>query len=208
MLSVDPTASQRPPLLKCLREATSRSHNALHQNEMLRPLTEDRITPTAYANLMLRFLGYYRTLDPILIAASTSHAARLSGFTYEPRSPFFEHDLRALNTDLARVPVCPRHPNIPTLAAFAGALYVVEGSSLGGSVLERAASRSLPAEACSYWRWCRENCGDRWRMTERLLVELDATETRHEATRTAQSTFETMLDWFESTPTAPPAPSD
>lgn len=198
MQSARPAVSQPQPFLQRLREATARSHEALHHNAMLRPMAEGCVTVGEYRKLMLRFLGYYRTLDPILISAGSALADRSAGLSYEPRSPFFERDLCALGTDLLTVTECTEQPAIATWPAFAGALYVIEGSSLGGSTLERAAARSVRPEARSYWIWCRENCGDRWRMTRQALTHLETTEAKNEAIEAAEATFDTMLNWFEN----------
>jgi heme oxygenase (biliverdin-IX-beta and delta-forming) len=91
-----------------------------------------------YCRLLERFFGLYAPLERSfqlfdewesvgLDLRSRNHAHRLS------------EDLTALGTNLSQVPHAPDEiiPELPTFAHALGALYVLEGSTLGGRIILR-----------------------------------------------------------------------
>jgi heme oxygenase len=66
-------------------------------------------------------------------------------------------------------------PPLDNASALAGALYVVEGSILGGSGLDRCARKVLQSDDLAgrrYWQWCRDNASMRWKATQQMINEV------------------------------------
>ncbi len=132
-----------PELLKVLRDATRSHHTRLEQRmNILRP----DFSLSDYQRLLLGFLGYYRPLERTLAACP---GLRTWLPDYHPRrikTPLLERDLLALGHDpaeLAGIPDCDQIPVIRDRSQIMGCLYVMEGSTLGGQVLQRHFNQTL-----------------------------------------------------------------
>ena len=107
-----------------------------------------------YCQLLGRFLGLYEPLGQVfqrfdewdrlgLTPAARAHAANLA------------LDLSALGIDLSRVPRAPSRmlPNLPTFPHALGALYVLEGATLGGRVILRALEARMAGQIAGATRF-------------------------------------------------------
>jgi heme oxygenase len=84
-------------------------------------------------------------------------------------------DLRVLgveDVDLEGLPECPDVPRATTRPAALGVCYVLDGSTLGGQLIARAAvATGVPTQACTSLTG-REGTGRRWRETTAALDAL------------------------------------
>jgi heme oxygenase len=186
-----------------LRAATDAAHRRLHDLPDFRALAEGRITRAAYAALLRRKLGFHAALEarlaavPGLVALGVDVAARC-------RAPLIRDDLRWLGeADAAPLAPLPSFEGAPDAL---GALYVAEGSTLGGRHLARALDPLLPPGVHgrrfllghgerhgALWRACCdaiERCGAEPADLARMIGG-------------AVATFAAFEDWFSS----PPAPA-
>mgnify|MGYP000857464965 FL=1 len=119
-----------------LRSATRTAHRALDHHPLLTPLTRSPLSPAAYANALAALHGPQKAIEEAL-----------SGFVPEndfpSRLPDLEHDLEILR--IAPFPLMAALPCFNSAAQRIGALYVIEGSNLGGAVIARLLDESLPA---------------------------------------------------------------
>lgn len=122
------------------------------------------------------------------------------------RSPFAAQDIAAL--------ALPESPALRTTARAAqalirfdspavaiGALYVLEGSALGGQVLTPRLAATLgltPGQGASYFHGFGERTGAMWREFRLLAQQESGTDehTRAEACRGAVQTFEALIETF------------
>jgi heme oxygenase len=136
-------------LLARLRFVTRPAHDKL---EGTLGLLDERLGLDTYRRVLERFYGFWRGWEP-QVAALVQDAAFL-----DPRRRM--HLLRA---DLATVglsahavqmlPACPL-PILRDAAEALGSLYVMEGSTLGGRVIERNVKRYLGLDGrrgCTYF---------------------------------------------------------
>lgn len=183
---------------QALRRETSAVHERLHVNGLLEQLEAEVISRADYRVLMQRFLDYYACIDPILIAANSRFSSDLREYSYAPRAPHIAVDVGNLmpatgeafqgagsinQTATIAEPQC--------LAEFAGIVYVLEGSLLGGSQLHKSAQSVLASNVgCSYWLWCKQNGAQRWAATRSLIDHVGATSVgRQTMIATANATF-------------------
>ena len=112
-----------------LREATNATHIRLHGLAQFQAIAEGRLDRPHYADL-LRSLHAYHT--------AITDAAEAGGLLHLSTSP---HRRSLLEADLASLGTAPSRERLtwtpPSRDALYGALYVAEGSALGGRVIAR-----------------------------------------------------------------------
>jgi heme oxygenase (biliverdin-IX-beta and delta-forming) len=116
-----------------LRAATAAAHERLHQHPGLSAAACGAIGIDAYRALLARLYGFHKAFDDATLAQAV--------LTPAPRSRLLEDDLQALGVSpeqLAALPLCDFLSPLTEEASALGALYVVEGSALGGARIARA----------------------------------------------------------------------
>jgi heme oxygenase (biliverdin-IX-beta and delta-forming) len=181
-------------ILERLRAGTQAAHEAIERDLAW----ETRVaTRDGYRALLARFWGFHAALEPALAAALHDDAF------LDPRRrlPHLAADLRFLGLDEATVAALPR----PDLAlprdrdeAF-GALYVLEGSTLGGQVIAKHIGRQLGLTAeggCRYYAAHGRETGAMWKAFRLRLAE-EAARGRPETIVAASiRTFDAMRYWL------------
>lgn len=123
-----------------LREATLEVHQRLHAHEGFNAVALGSIARSDYRMLLARLWGFHRPFGTQIATAKLEGwaSANLDG---RGRCAMLEADLVALGATpawIAQLPQCglPRRP--ASREELMGAMYVVEGSTLGGLQLARA----------------------------------------------------------------------
>lgn len=130
-----------PPIVERLREATRGMHQEL---ERASPFLRKDFGRNDYLDWLRQMQVFYRRFDPM---ARQSAALGLMGWDYKPRAQLIADDLRDLGQNPAsagpglRDDLVFLNPQDPMQVA--GALYVVEGSALGGQILVKLVGRML-----------------------------------------------------------------
>ncbi len=165
--------------LDYLRTATRPEHEG---TEATVPLMEPTLTRASYAATLTHMYRAVRAWDDWSLRHATPELLPVLGG--RQRSPLIEADLRTLG---ALAPVALPDPNeAPWMrgvgpesdeftARFLGAMYVIEGSTLGGQYIARHAEEALhltPGEGNSYFRGYGERNGSMWRSFKAVLAEV------------------------------------
>ena len=176
-----------------LREATLPAHARLEASLDLlgEPVSSERIIW-----LLGRFHGFHATWEPALKTVVPESVLR-------PRLKLslLQHDLRRLGADeeqLRDLPVCRAATALCQCeAAAAGALYVLEGSTLGGQIISRSLKGNAwyPSEGLRYWNPYETNTGQRWKETLAYLESLP-TIWAEEAVDSAIGAFKLLESWL------------
>lgn len=181
-----------------LRRATRSEHQSLDEHPAFTALAAGRLGLEGYRQLMALFHGLYAGLDASL--DDSCHRLLPPGceYSYVRREPFLARDASDLRATTAPPAKAPQPYG--SLAGLCGALYVVEGSLLGGAMLQRATAALLAdhgERGDAYWRWCRDAGGPRWAATCGLIEESASTaRSRDEMILGARETFDLFSDWF------------
>lgn len=183
--------AQSVDLVATLRDRTRGAHDQLESLPTMRRLLADDLTPAEYGLILARMAAVILPLDAWL-AVHAQDPLRLA----RPRTPLLLGDLEAL----AEVPAPPAAgvpamlARLATPAQRAGAVYVLEGSSLGGQVILRhlLARFGEPARGCA--AYFDPNGVDRGRVWRDVLARLrTASGLAHaEVVDGALAVFETM----------------
>jgi heme oxygenase len=138
-----PRDSDPPLAMAALRLRTRAAHERLEATVDLRSLTVSR---AGYAETLSVFYGIYAVLEPALWQAVPW---TLLGLDAEQRRklPLLLEDLAALGIDYRSLPLCSEIPDVSSVERALGALYVLEGSTLGGKLIRRELQRGLGLES-------------------------------------------------------------
>lgn len=146
-----------------LASATRSAHQSLEGQPRLARLFADDYRLDELSELLACMLSIYRPLERQLLSGEP---ARL--LDYRPRLPMLEQAGACLPAQILEEAVLSP---LPDAAMQWGALYVVEGSALGGQLIHRrltAQFPNLPAEALAFWHPHGEDVGSRWRLFRSL----------------------------------------
>jgi len=189
-------------LLTVIRQRTRVFHHGL---EARIDLSRHLGSHSGYRNLLSRFLRVYRPLER-LIDSQPREWLELLKWSERPRLVRLESDLRFLGDsarEISEVTDCSTLPEVDDLDTLMGALYVIEGSSLGGQFLYREIHSRLGLDAhngASFFFGEGERTVEVWKWYVSLMEEhvLSAERATHAAVQ--------MFDVFQSALAGPAGP--
>jgi heme oxygenase len=107
-------------------------------------------------------------------------------------------DMKAAGIPLPTPELCRDLPVIDTYGKALGALYVLEGSTLGGRIIADMLSRQLGSDAClSYFNSYGNETAGMWQAFKDLLDAPDTLAFKEDILSSAGSTFLTFKTWIE-----------
>ncbi len=181
---------EAPSCRELLRAATQAPHERLHLHDGFAVVRDGTITLADYRALLIRLYGFYQ---PFERAAGVERI----------RTHWLERDLAWLGIQASgfpRISLCQDIPRYDCLERRLGALYVVEGSALGGRLLCRGLDRLLgPAsiEGRRFFEGRGAGTGDAWRGFLDRLASVGAESMRRAAlVSAAVETFEVFETWL------------
>ena len=123
-----------------LRDATAQIHQRLHVHPGLGAAASGAMGLADYQLLLRRLWGFHKAFEVTLEEAARGLTLDID-LSARARAPMLEADLRALGLGqdrIARLSLCEHMFRPQNMAACMGALYVIEGSTLGGIQIARA----------------------------------------------------------------------
>lgn len=176
-----------------LRAETDRAHKTLEAILAATGLTGRR---DDYANLLESFLRIYRPLEASL--AKLDWGPLGLNVTERNKSQWLAADLAILGRDPGVIEDWPTIPRLDTTIRGLGALYVVEGASLGGQVINKWLSEHLGIGPATGGRFFHSYGNDVSRMWRSYLEVLESAATEEFdaeiMTSAALETFQTFHD--------------
>jgi heme oxygenase len=174
-----------------LRRATTVHHRELEDRLGLLGGPLDDLG--SYRRLLERFRGFYAPVEERLDAW---HAAEPGVVDWPAR-----RKRHLLDADLAFVggdpspPRCTRLPDVATTPAALGALYVLEGATLGGQVIRARVGRTLglDGDGCRFFTSYGPEVPQRWQALRRRI---DAETDVAPMAASAVATFAALRDWL------------
>lgn len=110
------------------------------------------------------------------------------------RAPLILEDLAQLGFPAAP-PLCLAMPPLRTRAQLLGAMYVLEGSTLGGQVIARQLDKA-GITSHAFFTGRAERTGPLWKAFCQLLGEAAAPEDQAAVVASAILTFQTLSEWL------------
>jgi heme oxygenase len=189
-------------VVRLLKQRTLSLHSQVEEHVAL---LEPNLSVLRLGKILKRFYGFWISNEPGIDVWSATHtdAADAVDWGRRRRSNLFARDLVALGIPFSAHAAIPRAPAVFDNLGYAdvlGWLYVVEGSTLGGAVIDRHL-RTLPAMASigleSFTPYA-EGPGMMWKQYRNALQEFasqDADRTSSVAAA-AVATFESLDHWL------------
>ncbi|NGM38289.1 biliverdin-producing heme oxygenase [Methylobacterium sp. DB0501] len=185
-------------ILERLRAETREAHEAIERDLAW----ESRVTTRdGYRALLARFWGLHVVLEPALADVLDDPTF----FDPRRRLGHLAADLRLLGLDDAAIEALPRASMIlPSNRDQAfGALYVLEGSTLGGQVIAKQIGRQLglsPDHGCRYYAAHGRETGPMWKRFRQRLTEEARAGDPDVIVASATRTFDVMRLWLCAAP--------
>lgn len=177
-----------------LRSETRDLHHAIERDLDLNCYLASR---AAYRALLTGWWGFLAAFEPAV-------AAMLEPAFHAPRRKLhlLRQDLQALGLAAAtidRLPICESFPPPASEAEALGALYVIEGSTLGGQLIARRAIDLLgPDVPLAFLRPYGPAVGAMWRAFRMHLLDRVALQAEDIAIASARATFVQLSSWFQA----------
>ncbi len=182
-------------LLLALREATRHLHQQLDALPPLQALMQPGLTREAYVRALHLLAQGVRPVEHALAAYTQRHPGSHL-FVPEWRWPLLVEDLHAVGAAPPHVPAPPHAPLqvVPSLPFYGGALYVLEGSRLGGQVLARQLQQAEPtAWPCRFFVGSGAHTGGGWKAFQAWMQTCLPRAAQHEAVEGAVWAFGCFL---------------
>lgn len=186
-----------------LRAQTQDVHEQLHGHTSFAGLLNGSLDLAGYRELVKRLYGFYEPLDKAIIGVLAEAPRHRNAFSYVGRSGLLRRDLIDLDVVAAEIdnlPLCRSAHDIISLRSIGGVLYVIEGATRGGSLINRSAIRllgSVDRGGRSYWQWCRSQQNTQWRKINAYLDHLSSEGAEAQDLVTgAADTFRLFAEWL------------
>lgn len=153
--------------------------------------------------LLRGFWGFVRPWETAVLASP--HSALLAG---RDKSALLAADLEYFGLtppDIDALPLCDELPATDTAPAVLGALYVIEGSTLGGQMISRHLEAALglrEGRGYSYFQSYGPSVPERWNEFKKLLLAHSSPDNDERIIASASRTFELLHRWFSRQPAA------
>lgn len=182
------------PVANILKRETA----ALHQQveAVLLPRLTAIKSLEDYISILKMFYGFFHPMEQRVQAFITSSV--LADVVSRRTSLLILDDLKFLQTTHTDLPQCRDLPDIENVTAAFGAMYVLEGSTLGGKMIARMLAKNsayqVPQEALHFFNGYKENTGVMW---TNFLTELNKQPDTEAIISAANGTFFHLKNWMK-----------
>ncbi len=186
------------PFLQTLRERTAASHQALEQNALSVNLVSAGVTEKDYSLYIQRLYGFMSGFERWVFPMLDGLVADLSA---RKKSAVMEANLVALGVDPVLLPVVDAEffaRLYQTTAQAMGGFYVMEGSTLGGIIINKHLQKTLgDAVFSEYFNVYGTHTGGMWKEFLAVLTNYSEKEgVREEIIVAASKTFAALEQWL------------
>jgi heme oxygenase len=179
-----------------LKDHTQTLHTEVES--LLLPKLQAVQTIGEYAAILQFFYGFFSPLEGAIQPFIATYD--LPDMNTRRKALLILQDLQAIRCPVRGLPVCTELPVIHNTASAFGALYVMEGSTLGGKMIARMLLKntalSLPENAISFFSGYGEETGARWK---NFLTALNKQEDVETLANSANATFLALKRWLQQT---------
>jgi len=185
-------------LLTRLRVETRAQHDAIERTVLL---MGDELTLELYTRRIRQFYGFYQPVEERLLDGGGPIAPWLA-VQGRRKTPLLKADLIALGQpEATQLPVCAKLPSLSSAAECFGCLYVLEGATLGGVIINGYVKQKLgilPGSGADFFYGYGEQTGLMWQQFRAAITAFGVNSDQHDVVvASARATFETLQQWCE-----------
>lgn len=177
-----------------LRTATRAEHEALEQDMF--PLIQGITDAKTYGQLLQLFYGYYQPLEKDI---EPYGAALLDDYAQRRKVQWIRNDLLAMDLPQDGIRIDKYNPVVDSRAAAMGALYVMEGSTLGGKIICKTIRENLGLpdhNGLSFFNGYGAETGSKWKTFLQVLDGFSETPEEETIVQSARAVFAGFSRWI------------
>lgn len=184
-------------ILTRLRTETAEAHASL---EAMAQIERCLVDVTSYQSLLAQFYGFYAPMETLLEERLNGNGEAL-GLAGRRKASWIASDLTALGGDASAVAISADLPDLREAGHAFGALYVLEGSTLGGRTISKMMENStVPETARRFFNGYEGDTGKKWKEFCAALEQYVAVNGQaDEVVAGAIDTFAGMERWMKQT---------
>jgi heme oxygenase len=206
------TSTIEQPISIRLKETTRPQHDAIEANSSLENVTSKDLSKEHYIDILKKFYGFHKSVEKVMEQFPEWAAVNEDfGFDITARRKFNDlvTDLKYLGVsdeEIQALPVVADFPDcMPEMKTFGhvlGCVYVLEGSTLGGSIISRHLNESLGVDAengAKYYNSYGGAIGKMWKQTKAMLDGYAEKNPHHadDMVEAAQQVFARLDAWMK-----------
>ena len=188
-------------ILDRLKNDTTHNHKALESNVLLSQLMSDHLTVEIYKRIIAKFYTYFLPLEK-KITPFFADNKYVPDFSSRRKASHLQHDLQHYNISLETLDFCTNLPDINNQSQAFGALYVLEGSTLGGRFISKKINETIgatPDAGAKFYNGYGSETGAYWKTFCGHLSSYAQDQSYHfDIIETANSTFLKLNSWLDS----------
>lgn len=175
-----------------IKDATKEAHQQLEKKVVLK--MKAIRSNTDYADVLKHFYAYFSEVEKAIQPFITADI--LPDYAERRNSAYLKADIEELGSSVAELPEA-KAPQISNTAEALGALYVMEGSIMGGPIIVQMLAKYGVDKGISFFSGYGEATGQMWGKFVSVMNAQAATEEQQEQTiRLADETFSRFGDVF------------
>jgi heme oxygenase len=199
-------ASPKPSAIMLrLKNDTLDSHKQLEKTSSLKRIFCNDFSIEEYADLTAFFFGFFSSIEPLIYNNLPTESDCV--LQHRRKTALLQQDLINLGLDeqaIACLPVCKDVPSLNSFAQRMGALYVLEGSTLGGRMISKHLKNHfgdsiLPV--LNFYGCYGESSPVEWQNFSKFMSECfdnENTDTDKTVIDAAIETFSSLYQWLEA----------
>jgi len=183
-------------VIEKLRSATKQTHEELEQ--AMFPLIQGITDASEYAKLLHLFYGYYTPLGKGIDQYLDRQA--LNDYNERRKTDWILRDLEDIKQENKDITLDSQAPVIQSNAAAFGALYVMEGSTLGGKIICKTIGENLgipDKKGLSFFYGYGPEAAPRWKYFLSALDQYSGKPEEEEIVTTANLVFRNFRSWIK-----------
>ncbi|MBC7452044.1 MAG: biliverdin-producing heme oxygenase [Cytophagales bacterium] len=185
-------------ILEDIKSETAVFHAKVEASALMSPITSKKITKDQYIHILNVFYAYFSGIEQQIDQVSDIMNF-LPDYTTRRKSEWLLVDLEHLHAEMEPATDIVL-PEITTIAQALGALYVMEGSTLGGRFISMTLKESMGIDASSgtlFFNGYGPETGTKWTGFKQALTDYCTDEQKsQDVIAVANETFSKFYDWI------------
>lgn len=148
-----------------LRFSTADCHKQLELNSLSQGLLSNNVNETIYCNYLIQLYSFVNGFEQYIYPELSQHFLNLP---LRKKALFIEEDLKALGIAFDKISLLEEgffRNTYPDVYLASGALYVLEGSTLGGQIIVKHLQKTMPSGEvnAAYFSGYQQKTGSMWK---------------------------------------------